>query len=303
MASWRKVLRGTVHRLTTHQVTDLAAALTFWAVLSAAPATLALVSLLGLFGDGGRIVDDVMATVAGAAPELDLRAVEPVVRNLASQQGAGLALVGGLALALWSASGYVNAFSRALNRVHEVSEDRPIWRLKPLLLLVTLVVLVLAAVICVALVLSGPVARAIGALIGLSEVTVAIWGIAKWPVLLALVALVIAVLYHFTPNLPRRRIRWVSVGSVVAIGVWAVATAGFGVYVVLFGSYRQTYGTLAGVVVLLLWAWLTNTALLLGAELDAERDGPREPLRQGGPSRVSRPPRQGAGAGSRALRR
>ena len=274
--SWTYVAKKTLREFNRDQCTDLAAALTYWAVLAVAPAVLALVSLLGVFGDGDQVVSDVMDAAEEIAPGIDLQAVRGIVENLASQQGAGLALVTGLLVALWSASGYVNAFSRAMNRIYEVDEGRPIWKLRPIMLLVTLVTLVLVALICAALVLSGPVAEGLGSAIGLSEVTVAVWSIAKWPVVVVLAALVIAILYWATPNVRQPSFRWISVGALVAIVVWAVATLGFGLYVVTFARYNETYGTLAGVIVFLLWLWLTNNALLFGAELDAELERGRQ---------------------------
>ncbi len=275
-ASWRYVLRKTLHEFQLDDVTDLAAALTYWAVLAVAPAVLALVSLLGLIGDPQQIVANVMDTVTAMAPGLDLRTVEDLVRDLATQDSAGFALVTGLVVALWSASGYVNAFSRAMNRIYEVDEGRPIWKLRPVMLLVTFVALVLMAVVCAAMVLSGPVAEAVGSAVGLSGVTVAVWNVAKWPVIVVLVAVIVAILYYATPNVQQPRFRWVSVGSFVAIAVWAVATLGLGVYVAGVGGYGATYGALAGVIVFLLWLWLTNNALLFGAELDAELERARE---------------------------
>jgi membrane protein len=274
-ASWRYALRRTVRELQADNVPDLAAALTFWAMLAVAPAAMALVSLFGLVGDGERVVADVLDTVGDMAPGLDLDAVAPVVEDLAAQEAAGLALLGGLAVALWSASGYVNAFARAMNRIYEVDEGRPFWKLRPAMLLVTLVTLVLVAAVCAAMVASGPVAEAIGSAIGLSDAVVAVWEVAKWPVIVLLVGLAIAVLYHGTPNVRRARFRWITVGSFVAIVVWALATLTFGLYVALVG-YDRAYGALAGVLVFLLWIWLTNLALLLGAQLDAELERARE---------------------------
>jgi len=274
-ASWKYVLRKTFREFQHDDVTDLAAALTYWGVLAVAPAVLALVALLGVFGDAEQIVTRVMETVTNMAPGLDLGTVERLIQDLASRESAGLALITGLLVALWSASGYVNAFARAMNRIYEVDEGRPIWKLRPMMLLITLVALVLMAIIAVAMVLSGPVAEAIGETIGLSEVTVTIWNIAKWPVIVVLVALTIAILYYATPNVQQPKFRWISVGSFVAIVVWAIATFAFGLYVGL-GSYGDTYGALAGVIVFLLWLWLTNNALLFGAELDAELERARE---------------------------
>lgn len=274
--SWRHVLRMTVREFQADNATDLAAALTYFAVLALFPAVLAVVSVFGLFGDAQAVVDEVMSVVARAAGDLDLGQVESVVTELASQESAGLALVAGLLLALWSASGYVAAFSRAMNRIYEIDEGRPFWKVRPILLLVTLVTLVLVAVALAAMALSGPVAAAIGDAVGLSDVTVAVWDIAKWPVVVALVALVIALLYWATPNVRQPRFRWISVGSFVALVVWALGTAGFAFYVANVGSYQRTYGALAGVIVFLLWLWITNNALLFGAELDAELERTRE---------------------------
>lgn len=273
--SWLYVLRKTYREFLRDQVTDLAAALTYWAVLAVAPAALALVSLLGLFGDGEQIVEDVLAE-ANRVTGMDTSAIETVLTNAADGQGAGFALVAGLAVALWSASGYVNAFGRAMNRVYETDEGRPIWKLRPIMLLVTLVLLVMVALVMVAMVLSGPVAQAVGGVIGLGEEAVTIWNVAKWPVVVVLVTLIIAILYYATPNVRQPRFRWLSVGSFVALVVWAVGTVGFAFYVGNFGSYNQTYGTLAGVIVFLLWLWLTNNALLFGAELDAELERARQ---------------------------
>jgi membrane protein len=163
-----------------------------------------------------------------------------------------------------------------MNRVYEIDEGRPVWKLMPVTLLVTLVAVVMAALIVVALVLSGPVARAVGDAVGLGATAVTVWGIAKWPVVLLLAAALIAILYHVTPNVRQPRMRWISVGAVVAIVAWILASAGFGLYVATFASYDATYGSLAGIIVFLLWLWITNLALLFGAELDAELERGRE---------------------------
>nr|BFF16725.1 hypothetical protein GCM10025730_02460 [Promicromonospora thailandica] len=179
-------------------------------------------------------------------------------------------------LALWSASGYVGAFGRAMNRVYGIDEGRPVWKLRPVMLLVTVVAVVIAALVVAALALSGSLARAVGDAVGLGSTTVTIWNIAKWPVVLLLVIVLVAILYHVTPNVRQPKMRWVSVGAVVAILGWLVASAAFGLYVATFASYDATYGSLAGLIVFLLWLWITNLALLLGAELDAELERGRE---------------------------
>ncbi|MFI2364538.1 YihY/virulence factor BrkB family protein [Promicromonospora sp. NPDC019610] len=275
--TWTYVARNTVRQFTRDECLDLAAALTYYAVLAAAPALLALVSVLGLVGDGEQAVERVIDTVGGVVPPDVLAVVEPLVQNAAGGGGrAGLALVLGVVLALWSASGYIGAFGRAMNRIYEVDEGRPVWKLRPVMLLVTLVAVAIAALIVAALVLSGPVARAVGDAVGLGSTSVTVWNIAKWPVVLALVIVLVAILYRVTPNVRQPRMRWISVGAFVAILSWVLASAAFGFYVATFSSYDATYGSLAGIIVFLLWLWITNLALLFGAELDAELERGRE---------------------------
>jgi membrane protein len=182
----------------------------------------------------------------------------------------------GLATALWSASGYVGSFGRAMNRIYEIREGRPFWKLRPVMLLVTLIALILVAAVAIALVVSGPAADAVGNAIGIGSTGVLVWNIAKWPVILLAVVLVVAILYYATPNVKQPKFRWISVGALLAILVWIIASAAFGFYVATFSSYNKTYGTLAGVVVFLLWLWITNLALLFGAELDSELERGRE---------------------------
>ncbi|WP_454856529.1 YihY/virulence factor BrkB family protein [Promicromonospora soli] len=271
------VLRSTARQFSRNQCLDQAAALTYYAVLAAAPALLALVSVLGLVGSGGQAVERVMGTLEGLVPPDALGVVEPLVQNVADAGSqAGLALIVGVVLALWSASGYVGAFGRTMNRIYEIDEGRPVWKLRPVMLLVTLVAVVIAVLVVAALVLSGPVARAVGDAVGLGTTAVMVWNLAKWPVVLLLVVMLIAILYHVTPNVRRPRMRWLSVGAFVAILVWALASVAFGLYVAAFASYDATYGSLAGIIVFLLWVWITNLALLFGAELDAELERGRE---------------------------
>ena len=275
--SWTFALRSTVRQFQRDQCLDLAAALTYYAVLASAPALLALVSLVGLVGNSEKIIEDVLDIAATVLPAEVVDTLRPLIEQVAQNSStAGLALVVGAALALWSASGYVGAFGRAMNRIYEVQEGRPFWKLRPVMLLITLVVMIMAALVVAALVLSGPVARQIGETVGLGSTTVTVWNIAKWPVVLLLVIAIVAVLYHGTPNVRQPRFRWLSIGAVVAILVWVLASVGFGVYVSRFGSYDATYGALGGVIVLLLWLWITNLALLFGAELDAEVERSRQ---------------------------
>lgn len=277
------VLKQTLSEFSDDQCTDLAAALTYYAVLALFPAAIALTSILGLVGQGTAAVDEVLKILEqiGAGGVVD--SIGPTLRELSSSQGAGLAFVLGLAGALWSASGYVGAFGRAMNRIYEKGEGRPVWKLRPAMLLLTAVLVVLVAVVLAALVLTGPAAQAVGDSVGVGDTAVTVWNIAKWPVLLVIVVLIVAMLYYFTPNVKPQKFKWLSVGALVAIVVWVLASAAFGFYVANFSSYSKTYGALAGVIVFLLWLWLTNVALLFGGELDAELERGRE-LQRGEPA-------------------
>lgn len=274
--SWRYVLRKTAREFNEDQCTDLAAALTYYAVLALFPTAIAVTSLVGLVGRGPDTVDALLGILRdlGAAGAADT--IAPTLEQLSRSRAAGWGLVAGLALALWSSSGYVVAFGRGMNRIYEVEEGRPIWKLRPAMLLVTLVTVLLTALVALGLVLTGPAARAVGDAVGLGSTAITVWGVAKWPVLLAVVVLIVALLYYATPNVRQPRFRWISVGAVVAIVTWMVASALFGLYISGFADYDRTYGSLAGVIVFLLWLWITNLALLFGAELDAELERGRQ---------------------------
>jgi len=270
------VLRKTAREFSKDECTDLAAALTYYAVLAIFPAAIALMSLVGLVSNGRVSVDTILGILRDVGAGSAADTLEPTLVELSSGSGAGLALILGLAGALWSASGYVGAFGRAMNRMYEVREGRPIWKLRPAILLLTFVVVVLAAATLVGLIVSGPVAEAVGNAIGLGSTAVLVWNIAKWPVILGVVVLIVALLYWGTPNVRQPRFRWISVGATLAIVVWIIASALFGLYVTHFSSYGSTYGKLAGGIVFLLWLWITNLALLFGAELDSELERGRE---------------------------
>jgi membrane protein len=264
-------------------LTDHAAALTYYGVLAMFPAAIALISLVGLIFDPQQITHGLTTVLDQVAPGSAAKTFSGVIDDLAgSTATAGLGLVLGLAGALWSASGYVGAFTRAANVIWETPEGRPFWKLKPLQLLLTLIGVLFAAVIAAAVALSGPVVRAVGNAIGLGSTAVTVWNIAKWPVMVAIVMVMIAVLYYLAPNVRLRGFRWVSPGAAFAVGVWIVASALFAFYVANFGSYNKTYGALAGVIIFLVWFWLTNVALLFGIELDAEIERSRE-LKEGVP--------------------
>ncbi|MFT4261812.1 MAG: YihY/virulence factor BrkB family protein [Nocardioides sp.] len=274
--SWLYIARSTWREFSDDQCTDLAAALTYYAVLSLFPAAIALLSLIGLVSNPEKTVESLLGILDDLGASSAVDTVRPTLEDLAQGGGAGIALAVGILAALWSASGYVGAFGRAMNRVYEVEEGRPIWKLRPLMLLLTFVTVVLVALVAFALVLTGPAARAVGDAVGLGDTTVLVWGIAKWPVILVAVVAIVALLYYATPNVKQPRFRWISVGAFVAILVCVVASVAFGLYVANFSSYDKTYGSLAGVIVFLLWLWLINVALLFGAELDSELERGRE---------------------------
>jgi membrane protein len=277
------VLRKTGREFLDDHCTDLAAALTYYAVLAIFPAALALLSLLGLFNQSGKALTTVLDVLRPLVSNATLQNVQGPLERLTTSQAAGWTFVVGILGALWSASGYVGAFGRAMNRIFEVEEGRPFWRLRPMNIVVTIVSIVLSAAVLLILVVSGPVARSVGDVVGLGSQAVTVFDIAKWPVLALLVVVIVATLYYFTPNVKWPKFRILSIGAFVAIIVWVVVSVGFAFYVANFSHYDHTYGSVAGVIVALLWLWLTNLALMFGAELDSEIERARE-LHKGMPA-------------------
>jgi membrane protein len=270
-------LKRTVTEFQEDNLTDWAAALTYYGLLALFPALIALVSIVGLFGDPKSTTSTITDIITSIGPQSAADTfADPIKTITSNRSGAGIALVLGLAAALWSASGYVGAFIRASNVIYETPEGRPFWKLRPLQMLITLVMVILLAVIAAALVLTGPIVDAVAGPIGLSDTAVSVWDIAKWPVLIAMFVFMLAILYYASPNVKMRGFKWVTPGSIVALVVWLVASAGFAFYVANFGSYNKTYGTLAGLIVLLVWMWITNVAILLGHQLNAERERSKE---------------------------
>jgi membrane protein len=266
-------LKRTVTEFREDNLTDWAAALTYYALLSLFPALIAAVSLLGLFGDPETTTSSLTEIITEIGPESAAETFSgPVESIVSSRSAAGFALVFGLAVALWSASAYIGAFMRASNVIYETPEGRPFWKLRPLQLAVTLAMVVLLVVLALGLVLTGPIVEAVAGPIGLSDTAVGVWNIAKWPVMAAIFILMVDLLYYTSPNAKLRGFKWVTPGSLVAIVVWAIASAAFAFYVANFGSYDKTYGTLAGLVALLVWFWITNLAILFGHQLNAERE-------------------------------
>jgi membrane protein len=277
----RSSLFATVKRTFTEfsedNMSDWAAALTYYGLLSLFPALIALVSIVGLVGDPASTTKTIteMVTKLGPSSAADTFA-GPIKSITSNRSAAGILLIVGLATALWSASSYVGAFMRAANVIYETPEGRPFWKLRPLQILVTLVMLILLAAVAMALVLTGPVVDAVAGPLGIGSTAVSIWNIAKWPVLLIVVVTMFAVLFYAAPNVKLAGFKWVTPGALLAIVVWLIASAAFAFYAANFSSYDKTYGALGGVVCLLVWFWITNVALLLGMELNSERERSRE---------------------------
>jgi membrane protein len=267
--SWSDVLKRTVREFREDNLTDWAAALTYYGVLSLFPALLVLVSILGLVGQSATdpLVENVATFAPGAAKDIVTSAIE----NLEKSQGAaGVLFIVGLVAAIWSASGYIGAFIRAANAIWDVEEGRPVWKTIPLRLAITVVMLVLLTITAVAVVITGPLAERVGDLVGLGSTAVTIWDIAKWPVLILIVSLMFAILYYAAPNVRQPGFRWVSPGGILAVLLWIIASGAFAFYVASFGSYNKTYGSIGAVIIFLVWLWISNIAVLLGAEFNAE---------------------------------
>jgi membrane protein len=267
--SWWAALKRTVTEFRRDNLTDWAAALTYYGVLSVFPALLVIVSIVGLIGSSATqpLLDNLGAFAPGPARDIVANAIRGLEE---SRSAAGILFVVGLAGALWSASGYIAAFMRASNSIWDVEEARPIWWTLPLRIAITLVVVVLLAVSAVIVVLTGSLADRAGELLGLGGAVVTAWDFAKWPVLLLIVTVVFALLYYAAPNVRQPGFRWVTPGGILAVIVWVLASAAFAFYVANFGSYNKTYGTLGAVIIFLVWLWISNCALLLGAEMNAE---------------------------------
>jgi membrane protein len=268
-SAWLGVLRRTFAEFSADELTDWAAALTYYGILAIFPALIALVSILGLIGTSATkpLLDNLGSFAPGPAHQILANALNGLTQ---SRSGAGILFVVGLAGALWSASGYIGAFIRASNRIWDVEEGRPIWRILPLRFFVTVSMLILLAASAFAVVVTGPLADRVGKLLGIGGAFVTAWDIAKWPVLIVVVAFMFSLLYYATPNVRHLGFRWLTPGGVLAVVAWMVVSAAFGVYVANFSSYNKTYGSLGAIIVFLVWLWLSNVAILLGAELNAE---------------------------------
>src|SRR4051812_14591510 len=273
--SWPQTLKRTGKQFGEDKLSIWAAALTYYAILSIFPALLALVSILGLIGPSATqpLLDNLSSVAPGPAKDI----LTNVLKSLGSAKGSsGLAFIIGLGAAIWSASGYIGAFMDAANNVWDAPEGRPIWKRVPLRLVVTVVMLILLAASALAVVLTGPLARSVGDVVGLGSTFVTVWGIAKWPLLLLVVSFMISLLYWAGPNVKQPGFPWITPGGVLAVILWIIASALFAFYVANFASYNKTYGSLGGVIVFLVWLWITNLIILLGAEFNAEMERSRQ---------------------------
>lgn len=278
--SWWNTVKRTVHEFQDDQLTDKAAALTYYGVLALFPGLIVLVALLGLLGEYPRTTNAVFEILSQAGASITfIDAVREPLTHVVNDKGGAGALFGvGLVASLWSASGYLGAFMRSANEIYEVNEGRPFWKLRPLQLLITLLIAALVVVLLLGIVLTGPLADAVSRQVGLGDTASQVWSIAKWPVMAGAAMLIIAVLYYLAPNVRQPRFRWISPGGVIAVVLWGVVTIAFFFYVQNLGSYDKTYGSLGTVISLLVWMWLSNLALLFGLEFDAELERERELL-------------------------
>jgi len=273
--AWPGVLKRTLREYKADKLGDLAAALTYYGVLAIFPMLIVIVSLLGLLGRS--VTQSLIQNIGNAAPSDARQIFTKAIENIQSHQStAGVLFAVGLALALWSASSYIAAFMRASNVVWDVEEGRPIWTTIPLRLAVTLVTVVLLTITAAAVVFTGGLAEQLGNVLGVGHSAVTIWDIAKWPVLVLVVAFILAILYWAAPNVRQPGFRWVTPGGLIAVGLWVIASGAFAFYVANFSSYKQTYGAMASVIIFLVWLWISNTVILLGAELNAEIERGRQ---------------------------
>jgi membrane protein len=267
--SKKDTLKRTFKEFSADDMTDWAAALTYYGVLAVFPAIIALVSILGLVGPSAT--DPLLENLGKVAPGPARDILTSSIEGIANSRGAaGITFIVGLALALNSASAYVGAFTRASNSIYDVEEGRPVWKLKPAQIGITLVLILLLVVVAVGVTVSGPLAAEVGKVIGVGDTAATVWDIAKIPVILAAVAFMFAFLYWAAPNAKQPGFRFISPGGVVALVIWIVASLLFALYVATFASYNKTYGALGGIVVFLVWLWITNLAILFGAELNSE---------------------------------
>jgi membrane protein len=267
---WRAAAKRTFAEFKDDQLTDRAAALTYYSVLAIFPGLLVVVSLLGLLGKSDT--QPLLTNFLKVAPSNVRQIVEPELTRLqGAHTSASFAVILGIVLALWSASAYIGAFMRASNAIYDVPEGRPFWKKTPQRVAITLLIMVMLVASALIVVVSGGLARHVGQVLGIGSTAVTVWNIAKWPVLLIIVILMISILYWTAPNAKRQKgFRLISAGGIIAVVVWLIASVLFAFYVANFSHYNKTYGSIAGVIIMLIWLWISNLAILFGAEFNAE---------------------------------
>lgn len=267
------ILRRTLFRFSANGGTDMAAALTYFTVLSIFPALLTIVSLLGIFGQGEDSAAAILAFLKDNAPTQMYSILEDPIKQLTSGHGAGLVLLTGILSALWSASGYTGSFGRALNRVYGVREGRPGWMLKPINVLVTAVLIILAVLMILMMLLGVTVLDLVGQYVPETvnmELIKLVWLNGRWVLILFMAIGLITLLYAATPNVRRFKAWKLSPGAALALAGMGLGAFGFTLYADNFSKYNATYGLIGGVIVMLLFIWIMNNMLLFGAHLDAE---------------------------------
>jgi len=274
--AWKLVLRSFSRGFVSHQLPDGAAALTYFAALALAPSVVVLISILAIAGSGKSSVTTILATVHDVAPDSAIAMLKDPLEKFAASPSVGYALVAGILISIWATSSYVSAFGRAMNRIYELPEGRPLWKLKPYSILVALVVLILGAITVAALALTEPVADGISQALGLSSAPSLVLTVVKWPALVLAVVFTVAILYYVTPNARRPGFRVVSAGAMGAVIVLVLVSLAFAFYVANFAHYDRTYSVFAGIVVVLIWIWIANLTLLSGAEFDIQFERARE---------------------------
>lgn len=275
-ASWKFVAKRVARKFVIDEVPNLAAGLTFYLLLALVPGLIAAFSLLGLVGQKSEAADAALDVARAVLPTETVDALRGPVEELSESSVAGVLLIFGLAFAIWAVARHVGALGRAMNRFYGVLEGRMLWKAKPLQLLIAAVITALVAIAVAVVLLSAPITRAIGDLLGIGETVVVVWSVVRWPILVVIVILVLAILYYFAPNVRPSGFRWMSLGGAIAIVVFALASVGFGLYVTNFAQYDRIYGAFAGAFIFLLWLWIANMALLIGAVFDAELERARQ---------------------------
>ncbi|SCE69987.1 membrane protein [Micromonospora coriariae] len=271
--TWRGVVVRSARNFVADNCSDWAAALTYYGVLALFPSAIVVVALVGLVSNGEQTVATVvdLARQMGAGSVVADDGIVKVIGEVVDQESSAKALLSfGLLGALWSASGFIGAFTRASNAIYGVTEGRPVWKLRPLQIGLAAITLVLLAVVALGLIVSGPVTDAVGDLINAGGLARTVWSVAKWPVLALIMMVLLSLLFWIAPNVRQPRFRWLTPGGAVALFAWALASFGFGLYVANFGSYDATYGSLGAAIAFLVWLYLSNSALMLGVQINAE---------------------------------